>query len=210
MARTRIRRGPPTLQQVWLKGLSATIVAIGAVIAKSELDKRHGLTPHSEVVRWVCVLVLLVFGIYGVGRIADGMGRSLALRYHEAAAAVVRLVATGVGYLVVLIAVFEILGVSIAHLIIGFGLAGVVLGIAAQQSLGNIFASLVLLFARPFNVGEHIRIRSGTIGVVDAWVLGIGLTYVTLHTEDGLLKVPNSVVLAAGIGKLDTPPIRKP
>jgi small-conductance mechanosensitive channel len=156
------------------------------------------------------VPVLLISGIYAVGRLADGMGRFLARRTLEAAAAIVRLVATGVGYLLVLIAVFELLGVSLAHLIIGFGLAGVVLGIAAQQSLGNIFASLVLLFARPFSVGEHIRVRSGTIGVVDAWVLGIGLTYVTLQTEDGILKVPNSVVLASGIGKLDMPPQRLP
>ncbi len=210
MARIRIRRGPPRLHEVWVKGLAAAVVAVLAVVARSELNKRHGLTPHSQVVTWICVMTLLVFGIYGVGRLADALGRYLSVRYHEAAGAVVRLVATGAGYLVVLIAVFEILGVSIGHLIIGFGLAGVVLGIAAQQSLGNLFASLVLLFARPFNVGEHIRIRSGTIGVVDAWVLDIGLTYVTLQTEDGLLKVPNSVVLASGIGKLAMPPNRKP
>src|ERR1035438_5918559 len=36
------------------------------------------------------------------------------------------------------------------------------------------------------------------------------LAYVTLQTEDGLLKVPNSVVLASGIGKLDSPPHRLP
>ena len=199
------RGTPPTLARVWMSGILAAIVAVAAIIVKSEFDHRHG-SMHHPFVAWICVPVLLIFGIYAVGRLADGMGRFLARRSVEVAAAVVRLVATGVGYLLVLIAVFELLGVSIAHLIIGFGLAGVVLGIAAQQSLGNIFASLVLLFARPFNVGEHIRVRSGTIGVVDAWVLGIGLTYVTLQTEDGLLKVPNSVVLASGIGKLDTPP----
>jgi len=209
MARKRTRATPPTLSRVWMSGIIAAAVAVAAIIVKSEFDHRRG-SMHHPVVAWICVPVLLIFGIYAVGRLADGMGRFLARRSIEAAAAVVRLVATGVGYLLVLIAVFELLGVSIAHLIIGFGLAGVVLGIAAQQSLGNIFASLVLLFARPFNVGEHIRVRSGTIGVVDAWVLGIGLTYVTLQTEDGLLKVPNSVVLASGIGKLDTPPHRLP
>jgi small-conductance mechanosensitive channel len=191
-------------------GTVAAVIAVVAIIVKSEFDGRHGLAHHSSVVTWITVPVLLISGIYAVGRLADAMGRTLARRSIEAAAAVVRLVATGVGYLLVLIAVFELLGVSIAHLIIGFGLAGVVLGIAAQQSLGNIFASLVLLFARPFSVGEHIRVRSGTIGVVDAWVLGIGLTYVTLQTEDGLLKVPNSVMLASGIGKLDSPPHRLP
>jgi small-conductance mechanosensitive channel len=209
MARKRPRGTPPTLQQVWISGIVAGVIAVAAIIVKSEFD-RHGSTHHSSLVTWITVPVLLISGIYAVGRLADAMGRFLARRTLEAAAAIVRLVATGVGYLLVLIAVFELLGVSLAHLIIGFGLAGVVLGIAAQQSLGNIFASLVLLFARPFSVGEHIRVRSGTIGVVDAWVLGIGLTYVTLQTEDGLLKVPNSVVLASGIGKLDTPPHRLP
>jgi hypothetical protein len=62
----------------------------------------------------------------------------------------------------------------------------------------------VLLFARPFIVGDYIRIRSGSIGVVDARVLGIGLTYVTVRTDDGLLKVPNSIMLASGIGQLNT------
>jgi small-conductance mechanosensitive channel len=210
MARKKARGAQPTLKSVWMHGIVAAVIAVAAIVVKGELDRRHGLTPHNAVVSWITVPILLIAGIYAVGRLADGMGRFLARRSIEAAGAVVRLVATAVGYLLVLIAVFAVLGVSIAHLIIGFGLAGVVLGIAAQQSLGNIFASLVLLFARPFSVGEHIRIRSGTIGVVDAWVLGIGLTYVTLQTEDGLLKVPNSVVLASGIGKLDTPPNRLP
>jgi small-conductance mechanosensitive channel len=194
---------------VWISGGVAAVIAVAAIIVKSEFDHRRGPMHHSYVA-WLTVPVVLIAGIYAVGRLADGMGRFLARREIEAAGAVVRLVATGVGYLLVLIAVFELLGVSIAHLIIGFGLAGVVLGIAAQQSLGNIFASMVLLFARPFSVGDHIRVRSGTVGVVDAWVLGIGLTYVTLQTEDGILKVPNSVVLASGIGKLDTPPHRLP
>jgi len=209
MVRKKARGTPPSLGHVWLAGAAAGVVAVAAIVVKSEFDRPHG-SMHHPLVAWITVPVLLIFGIYAVSRLADAMGRFLARRSIEAAGAVVRLVATGVGYLLVLIAVFELLGVSISHLIIGFGLAGVVLGIAAQQSLGNIFASMVLLFARPFSVGEHIRVRSGTVGVVDAWVLGIGLTYVTLQTEDGLLKVPNSVVLASGIGKLDTPPNRLP
>jgi len=85
----------------------------------------------------------------------------------------------------------------------GAGLAGVVLGIAAQQSLGNVFASVVLLLARPFSVGERIRIRSGALGgIFDATVLGISLTYVTVRTDDGLLKIPNSVMLATAAGPI--------
>jgi small-conductance mechanosensitive channel len=107
-----------------------------------------------------------------------------------------------------------VLGVSLQHLLIGAGVAGVIIGIAAQQSLANIFAALVLLFARPFVVGERVRIRSGTLGIIDVDVLGIGLTYVTVRTEDGILRVPNSVMLASGIGQIETqppaPPVNEP
>ena len=99
----------------------------------------------------------------------------------------------------VVFAVFAVLEVSIDHLLVGAGLAGVVLGIAAQQSLGNVFAALVLLLARPFKIGDHVRIRSGALGgVFDAWILEVSLTYVTLRTDDGDLKIPNSAMLAVG------------
>jgi hypothetical protein len=127
MARKRSRGTPPSLQQVWISGLVAAAIAVAAIVVKSDFDHRHGVH-HSSLVTWITVPVLLISGIYAVSRLADAMGRFLARRSIEAAAAVVRLVATGVGYLLVLIAVFELLGVSLAHLIIGFGLAGVVLG----------------------------------------------------------------------------------
>jgi hypothetical protein len=101
-----------------------------------------------------------------------------------------------------IIALLAVLGVSLDHLLIGAGIAGIILGVAAQQSLGNIFAAIVMLFARPFVVGDHIRIRSGVTGVLDVKVLGIGLTYVTVMTDDGVLRVPNSIMLGAGIGHL--------
>ena len=109
------------------------------------------------------------------------------------------------GYIVAIVATLEVLGLGLAidHVLVGAGFAGVVLGIAAQQSLGNVFAALVLLLARPFKVGDHVRIRSGALGgVFDAWVLEIGLVYVTMRTEDGVFKFPNSSILAAGVGQL--------
>jgi hypothetical protein len=104
--------------------------------------------------------------------------------------------------LILIIALLAVLGVSLDHLLIGAGVAGIILGVAAQQSLGNVFAAIVMLFARPFVVGDNIRIRSGVTGVLDVKVLGIGLTYVTVMTDDGILRVPNSILLGAGIGHL--------
>ncbi len=74
------------------------------------------------------------------------------------------------------------------------------LGIAAQQSLGNVFAGLVLLVARPFGVGNYIRVRSGALGgEFYGTVTSMSLTYVSVLTEQGMLKVPNSSLLAAAV-----------
>ena len=142
-------------------------------------------------------------GIIATSRLSAAVSQLVARRSIPAAGGAVRVLSAGVGYLFVAFAVLAVLEVSIEHLLVGAGLAGVVLGIAAQQSLGNVFAGLVLLLARPFGVGDHVRIRAGALGgIFDAWVVDMSLTYVTLRTDDGPLKVPNSAMLAAGVGQL--------
>jgi small-conductance mechanosensitive channel len=192
-----------TREHHWLIGISAGIIAVAALVVGSDYGKIHGPSVHKHVIAWVASAVLLAAGVLAVRRIAAGLDSAVTKKSIPAAGAAVRLIASGVGYVLLIFCVFAIIGVSVQRLLIGAGLAGVVLGIAAQQSLGNVFASLVLLVARPFGVGDHIRIRSGTLGVIDVYVLAIGLTYVTVRTDDGNLKIPNSVMLAAGIGQFD-------
>jgi small-conductance mechanosensitive channel len=183
-----------------------TLVAVAAVVVGTELGRFHGPALHDRIIAWVSAVVLVVAGAPAVRRLSIGFSHLVTPRGHPGSAAIVRFVMSTVGFLVLVFAVFGVLGVSLSHLLIGAGVTGIVLGIAAQQSLANVFASLVLLFARPFVVGDHIRIRSGAIGTIDVWVLGIGLTYVTVRTEDGVLRIPNSAMLASGIGQLPASP----
>jgi small-conductance mechanosensitive channel len=185
----------------------AGIVAIAALVVGSEEGGFTGPSLDPKIYAWVSAAVLLVFGVVAARSLASGLGGIATKRTFATAGAAVRLMLTGLGFVIVLFGVFAVLGVSVSHLLIGAGLAGVVLGIAAQQTLGNVFAAMVLLFARPFAVGDHIRIRSGALGgTLDAWVLEVGLTYVTVRTDEGVLKLPNSAVLAAGIGQLSRSP----
>jgi len=192
----------------WFVGAFELTVAVAALVVGTEIGKIHSHATHLVVLAWSCALVLLVAGSLAIRKLTTSIGRFITHQSYLAAGAIVRLVATGVGYVILLFALFGVLGVSLQHLLIGAGVAGVIIGIAAQQSLANIFAALVLLFARPFVVGERIRIRSGMLGgVMDVQVLGIGLTYVTVRTDDGVLKVPNSVMLGAGVGQFESPPV---
>jgi len=200
----------PVRGRDWCVGALMLAVAVAGLVVGTEVGKIHSHATHLVVVAWLCALVLLVAGSLAIRKLTIAIGRSFTHHSYPAAGAIVRLVATGVGYVILLLALFGVLGVSLQHLLIGAGVAGVIIGIAAQQSLANIFAALVLLFARPFVVGERVRIRSGTLGIIDVDVLGIGLTYVTVRTEDGILRVPNSVMLASGIGQIETKPPTSP
>jgi small-conductance mechanosensitive channel len=185
-----------------LLGGLAAVVALAALVVGRWLGRVHTRAIHPRIIVWLAAVVLVVAGVVACRRLAAAMGHHLTRRSSAQAGGVLRLIANGAGFVVLLFAVLAVLGVTISHLLIGAGVAGILLGIAAQQSLSNLFAALVLLLARPFRVGDHVRIRSGAIGVLDVDIVELGLTYVTVRTVDGVLKIPNSAVLASGIGTL--------
>jgi small-conductance mechanosensitive channel len=185
----------------WAVGTVAGVIALVALIIGSEFGSvTHGASLHLRIIAWTSAVVLLVSGILATHRISAVLGRLVERRAAPGAGGAVRVLSTIVGYLFIVLAVLAVLEVQ-SNTLVGAGVAGVVLGIAAQQSLGNVFAGLVLLVARPFVIGDHIRIRSGALGgIFEASVSEMSLTYVTLRTDDGVLKIPNSAMLAAGVG----------
>ncbi len=57
----------------------------------------------------------------------------------------------------------HVAGLDAGALAVGGAFTAVVLGLAAQQTLGNLFAGLVLLTTRPFRVGERVEFRGGAL-----------------------------------------------
>jgi hypothetical protein len=118
-------------------------------------------------------------------------------------AAVVRYTLVLVGELVVLVVTLLLFGIPVGQLILGGALTTVFVSIAAQQALGNVFSGIVLLLARPFNVGDAIRMRAGALsGEIDGTVTEIGITYLRMSTSNGPISIPNSQVLNAVVGPL--------
>ncbi len=74
------------------------------------------------------------------------------------------------------------------------GVASVVIGLAAQNTLGNVIAGISLLLYRPFAAGDRVQVSAPTgleIGVVESITLG----YTTLKTYDNRrVVVPNGVM----------------
>jgi len=98
------------------------------------------------------------------------------------------------------IVVADIWRVSLTGLAVGGAVTGVVIGLAAQSTLGNAFAGAMLLSLRPMRVGEWVRLRSLAAAVdTSGRVEEINFFYTVLR--DGAVRrvVPNSLVAVATI-----------
>jgi hypothetical protein len=125
-------------------------------------------------------------------------------------ASIVRYALVLIGAVTTLFVTLSLFGVPIGQLLLGGALTSVFVGIAAQQALSNVFAGIVLMLAHPFKVGDAIRMRAGALsGEIDGTVTEIGITYVRMSCNGGMVSVPNSQVLNAVVGPLpagDYPP----
>ena len=78
-------------------------------------------------------------------------------------------------------------GLDPATLAVGGAITAVVFGLAAQQTLGNLIAGIVLIAARPFRVGDRVRLQAGGLaGQIEGVVGSLGLLYTTLRAGPGL------------------------
>ena len=119
----------------------------------------------------------------------------------SAHAGIVRFAVVLAGGLATIIITLQLFSIAVTQLVVGGALTGVLVGIAAQQSLANVFAGIVLLMARPFQVGDTVGIRSGALsGLIEGTVSEVSVTYVRLETENGPIHLPNAQVLAAAVG----------
>jgi len=74
----------------------------------------------------------------------------------------------------------------------GVGVASVVVGLAAQSTLGNLIAGVSLVLYRPFKIGDRVQV-SAPSGLETGLVVNIDLGYTVVRTADQrLLVIPNS------------------
>jgi small-conductance mechanosensitive channel len=164
---------------------------------------RFVLPGPSEAQRLAYICGATAFLVFGMAAAVglSGLVRSTSQPLiGQAHAGVLRYVLVLVGVFAVLTFSLAIAHIDVKQLLVSGAVAGVLLGIAAQQSLANLFAGLVLLFARPFRVGDHVQFRAGALsGEIEGIVIDVSLTYVRLQTGAGLVLLPNSQALAAAV-----------
>lgn len=146
------------------------------------------------------VIVLLILGWAIARDLGRAFGPALFRRMDPAMAGTVGFVIRLVTVAVVLVVALSIAGVNPRTLALGGAFTAVIVGLAAQQTLGNVIAGTVLLSARPFRVGDRVRLQGGQIaGQIEGTIGSLGLLYTTFATEEGSILVPNSVVLSVAV-----------
>lgn len=162
--------------------------------------------PLEGLVTALTVIVLMIMGWAIARDIGRGLGPPLFRRLEPATAGTVGFLVRLVTVVSSLVVALWVAGVEARTLALGGAFTAVILGLAAQQTLGNVIAGVVLLSARPFHVGERVRLQAGALGgQLEGTVSSLGLLYTTLAKGDDSLMVPNSQVLTAAVLPLREP-----
>jgi small conductance mechanosensitive channel len=182
-------------------------VLFGAVILL--FDNRHAIFGKAIVgldapIRAFTVIVLVILGWWLARDVGRGLGPAL-LRHMDPAGAgtagfLIRLFT--VAATIVVASLFA--GLDPRAVAVGGAFTAVIVGLAAQQTLGNLIAGTVLLSARPFRVGERVRLQ-GSPGRIEGVVSSLGLLYTTFADGEDQVMVPNSVVLNSAVTPLREP-----
>lgn len=174
------------LEGFWLPRATETVIWIGLKLA------------------FIVASLWLVFSLVNLG--AQGIGWTLKTTYREPDKQTVSVIRRSLHLLVLaiysLIIAEVVFGVELQSVLIGVGLLGLAVTLAAQDSLKNLFGSLTLVIDRPFRVGDLIEFK-GYFGTVE----DIGFRSTKLRELDGhLVTIPNAELVREAVENVDARP----
>lgn len=153
----------------------------------------------------ILAIVVLIVGKFIISAILNGIGRLRISRSLDSTArqylmSFVQILL----WVVLLIAVIQILGVPMASVITVLASCGLAIDLALQGALSNIAGGVMLMVFRPFNAGDYVAV-AGSEGT-----RSISLFYTTLVTVGNKrLVVPNSQIMNATITNFSSEKLRR-
>jgi len=187
--------------------LSATVgfaTAAGAIALIAVWDRSGTLIEtirsalSADQVSNVVLTVILLAVAYALTDFLGGVIRELAdesasISEHQREV-VLRLTQLTV-YTAALLAVVGLFTDNIGSLLVGAGFLGIVVGMAARQTLGAVLAGFVLMFSRPFKIGDWV-----TVGDHEGTVTEISIMSTRLRSFDGeVVTLPNDTVRSGSV-----------
>jgi len=188
------------------KSAVESLIIVFSLVAYLTIKLVPSLVPAQYPINETLLLQIL-FGttfIFTVSGLIEYYGKSSEDKDVHEIAHMFKLLA----YPVLAFILLNTLHVSIGNLLIGAGFLGIIVGLAAQTSLGNVFAGMVILYTRPFKVGDKITFVPQFYPVMEAsyphepaltsitgTVKHIGIVYTRIIRDDlSTIFIPNAIL----------------
>lgn len=148
---------------------------------------------------WASIIIILI-----VALVISQLARKALNRYARVSANNIRINATTFSFLknAISFIIFALAIILVVNLIPGLeklattlwasaGILSVVIGLATQQTFGNIVSGIFIIINKPFRIGDSIQLPNGQHGIVE----DITLQYTVINNaENRHIIVPNSVI----------------
>jgi MscS family membrane protein len=159
---------------------------------------QHFLLPALTTISTLAVIWLVYRQIDVLGRWLESLTSKTESRLDDQLVPLTRKLLKAIAIVLGLVFLLHNMGIQVTSLIAGLGIGGLAVALAAQETLSNFFASLVILADRPFRVGDLVN-----AGEITGTVEQVGLRSTRIRTADrSLVTVPNSKLASANIRNL--------
>jgi len=188
-----------TMFRIGLVGVTMIIVGVFAVLTIVLYAMQNVLgipIPYPNITITLTWALIALVGVWILGHTIQTTTSPL---IGAASAATVRKIVTVVVLFTILFATLGSLGIDISAYLVSLGVTAVVVGFAAQTTIGNLIAGMLVLVSKPFRRGDYVRVNI-TGAPIEGKLEEISFLRSRIVTNDGVsISVPNTVMLAVPI-----------
>ena len=178
---------------------------IAETITGSFKDLIAKTDPMQLIEKAVIMILTVLFIIVTFNIIRFFIGKILKGKIGEPRRYMVKKSIKYTGFTLAILYIFKSIGIDTTAILGAAGVAGIVIGFAAQTSVSSLISGFFLLSEKPFAVGDTIRVDSIT-GVV----LAVDLLSVKLRTFDNLyVRIPNETIIKSSVTNITRYSIRR-
>lgn len=161
----------------------------------AELSEWIFLIPWESIIGTVIIILVTYFILKGIKKsIKKYTSEEVDAHLQKSAYRLLQII-------IGLIAIFGIAsawGVELTGLLAGAGFLGLILGFAAQQTIGNVIAGMLMMFSRPFDINDWVEVEDFSGIVKD-----ISIIYTKIETFDGEeIAIPNNLMSSSAVNNL--------
>ncbi len=151
--------------------------------------------PFSQIIYTIIILIaLIIISKIAKRSIKKYSSKQIDQHVEKSFYTIVRIII----YLIGLFAIFKVWGIALTGLLAGAGFLGIIIGFAAQQTIGNVIGGILMMFSRPFSIGDWIEVDGNSGTVKD-----IKMIHTTIETFDGEeISIPNNAISSSTINNL--------